>query len=182
MSYRTSVFDPALVVGQIVCLQSAHYISLSFVVVTLELLTGSRITLNHILHASELRTGTVMGWSLAAAFFLNAAVSAYFLLLIVQRAKLCLDFAATVHFFHLILTSLYSGGVPSSFFWWLVFVGCIVVMALAGEYLCMQRELLPIMVGSKGRGGGAAGSSGGGGGGAGNAIELQRLTREVEEH
>ncbi|KAJ1545515.1 hypothetical protein HK405_007868, partial [Cladochytrium tenue] len=148
MSYRSSTFDPALVVGQIVCLQSAYYLSLSVVVLALELVTGSPVTLDHLLLASELRTGTAMGWCLAGAFLLNAAISSFLLLLIVQRAKQCLDFSATIQLLHAALTTAYSGGLPRSSFWWGVAAIGVVVSALGGEFLCMRHELQPIAFGS----------------------------------
>lgn len=57
-----------------VSLQTLHYLSSSFIVLILELLTGSPVTLNHVLSYPELRTDTVFGWGLFFAFILNAAL------------------------------------------------------------------------------------------------------------
>jgi len=65
------------------------------------------------------------------------------LCLVVERAKKCLDFAATAHLLHLCCCYLY-GGVPSSWEWWAVNVMSLVLMALLGEFLCMRRELADI--------------------------------------
>ena len=64
--------------------------------------------------------------------------------LLVQRAKLCLDFSATLYFFHFLFTRWYSGQIPNTFSWWIIFIISIAALAVGGEYLCMQRELEPI--------------------------------------
>lgn len=66
--------------------------------------------------------------------------SGCFLCFIVERAKKCLDFAATVHVLHLLACTAYDGW-PSSWEWWGVNLASLVVMALSGEYLCMRREM-----------------------------------------
>lgn len=65
---------------------------------------------------------------------------------LVERAKKCLDFSATVYIIHLFICIIY-GGWPSSLTWWIVNGTGIAVMALLGEHLCMRRELqeIPIM-------------------------------------
>lgn len=69
--------------------------------------------------------------------------SALILCVIVERAKKCLDFAATFHLMHLLLCWQH-GGFPSSWEWWALNGGSLVGMALLGEYLCMKRELQDI--------------------------------------
>lgn len=81
---------------------------------------------------------------IANTIFLCFFCSAVYLLYIVQRAKLCLDFALTLHFFHLVIVSIHSKGFPSSFVWWLCFLISASITSLCGEYLCMQREMEPI--------------------------------------
>ncbi|KAJ3193129.1 hypothetical protein HK101_005386 [Irineochytrium annulatum] len=145
--FRLTVFDPAHVVSQIVCLQSVHYVSLSLIVLALEVLTGSSITLNHLLYYPEVTLDTVLGWSLCFAFVFNAVLCTLYLLYIVQRAKLCFDFTCTLHGFHVLLTAAYSGGFPNTFTWWFLNIVTLLTMSLGGEYLCMQQEMKPIMIG-----------------------------------
>ncbi|KAI9203780.1 integral membrane protein S linking to the trans Golgi network-domain-containing protein [Polychytrium aggregatum] len=147
-SYRLSSFDPILIVAQIVTLQCLYYLSLSLIIFVMELLTGSSVTIRHILGSSEIRTDTVLGWAIFFSFLLNSCIGSYSLLVVVQRAKLCLDFASTLHFFHLIICTLYSRQLPNSFLWWINFVLSLVGMSLGGEYLCMQMELRPITLGN----------------------------------
>jgi len=97
------------------------------------------------------------------------------LVVLVGRAKQCLDFAATVHAVHLVVCIAY-GGWPGSFYWWAVAVTSLIVMAVLGEYLCMKRELAPIALAgqdlSRPNGGGGGG---GGGGPRTDDIEMQDL-------
>lgn len=68
---------------------------------------------------------------------------AFFLCLVVERAKKCLDFAATTHLLHLWCCYQYAG-IPSSWEWWAINLMSLVLMALLSEFLCMRRELQDI--------------------------------------
>jgi protein SYS1 len=65
----------------------------------------------------------------------------------VVRSKLVPDFALTVHFIHLVLTSLYSHSIPYSLFWWSVQGASAAIMTLLGVWSCQWRELRPISFG-----------------------------------
>ncbi|KAI8618327.1 integral membrane protein S linking to the trans Golgi network-domain-containing protein [Chytriomyces sp. MP71] len=147
-SFRIHHFDPIYTVIQIVCYQSSGYLGLSLVVLMVESLTGSDITLDHLLNWHDVRLDTVLGWFISFAFLINAVLCSFPLLFIVQRTRQCLDFAATFYFFHLIFTSIYSGSVPTSPIWWLLVGACIGISTAGGEYLCYQKELEPIVVNS----------------------------------
>lgn len=68
-----------------------------------------------------------------------------YLLYLVERAKKCLDFSATLYIIHLFICVVY-GGWPSTFTWWLVNIAGLATMALLGEYLCIKRELREIPI------------------------------------
>ena len=72
----------------------------------------------------------------------NIYRSAY-LLLIVERAKKCLDFTVTMYIIHLFICLIY-GGLPSSIAWWVVNGIGAATMAVLGEWLCIRRELREI--------------------------------------
>ena len=63
---------------------------------------------------------------------------------VVERAKKCLDFAATAHILHFLGTIIYNQTFPASWTWWIVNVICLIIMSVLGEYLCMNRELQEI--------------------------------------
>ena len=71
--------------------------------------------------------------------------SAGFMLYVVERAKKCLDFAATLYIIHLFICIVY-GGWPASVTWWVVNITGLAIMALLGEYLCIRRELKEIPI------------------------------------
>ena len=75
--------------------------------------------------------------------------SAIFILLLVARSKLVLDFALTVHFIHLIVTSLYTHAIPANLFWWALQLCSATIMTCLGVWACQWRELRPINFGSK---------------------------------
>lgn len=70
------------------------------------------------------------------------------LVYLVERAKKCLDFCATLYIIHLFICTIY-GGWPASITWWVVNITSLVLMALLGEYLCMRRELQEIPISSR---------------------------------
>ena len=66
--------------------------------------------------------------------------------LIVQRSKLCLDFSCTYNFIHLIIVWIYSKQFPNNGFWWILFTASTLGLWFGGEYLCLQKELEPIIL------------------------------------
>ena len=71
------------------------------------------------------------------------------LLIAVEPAKKCFDFAFTTYFLHWAVTLFYSG-FPSSWSWWVVTALCVVIMSVGGEQLCMKIELSEINLGGAG--------------------------------
>lgn len=69
------------------------------------------------------------------------------LLLLISRSKLVPDFALTLHFLHLLTTSLYTRTLPTNLLWWLLQAGSAVVMVSLGVWACRYRELRPISFG-----------------------------------
>ncbi|KAH7297794.1 hypothetical protein KP509_25G013200 [Ceratopteris richardii] len=143
MFYGAMVWDPWLIVSQIVCMQCLSYLSLGLL---LWLLVGMHVpmfSLHYFFDYSTLTTFSFTGWCTIVAFLLNSIVGAAFLLLIVERNKKCLDFTVTVYIVHLFLCLIY-GGLPSTITWWLVNGMSVALMACLGEWLCLRRELREI--------------------------------------
>lgn len=144
--FVASGFDPALIVGQIVTMQALLYISLGAWLLLLNGLIGRPATavgLEHVFSAGALELSYPGSSVSLAAFFFNAIAGGGFLMLVVERAKKCLDFAATAHILHLLGCAMYDG-FPESWEWWVVTLASLIVMALLGEYLCMRREMRDI--------------------------------------
>ena len=71
-----------------------------------------------------------------------------FLLAIVQRSKLVLDFVLTLHGIHLLVTTLYTRSFPTNVLWWSLQLTNVALMAALGIWACQKRELAPISFGA----------------------------------
>ena len=69
------------------------------------------------------------------------------LLLLVSRSKLVPDFALTVHFVHLIVTSFYAKAIPTNLLWWALQAVSATLLVSLGIWACRYRELQPISFG-----------------------------------
>ncbi|CAG8602084.1 186_t:CDS:2, partial [Diversispora eburnea] len=122
------------------------------------------MSIYHLLDYREFRADTVLGWTIGFAWISNSVVGIYLLVRLIQRARLVLDFSLTLHFFHLLITSYYSGHVPTTFIWWALNVTTCCIMIFGGELYCMKKEMEPILLNEDGVGvnlgiGGGEGSS-----------------------
>jgi hypothetical protein len=144
--FRTTVWDPWLILAQIAALQSCYYTILCLVMLLIEALTGQDTALAHILDYRLYRGDNAFGWILGLGVMCCSLASMILLQYIVERARLCLDFVVTLHFIHLICTAYYSGHVPTTVFWWALNLASCCVMSISGEWACMRRELEPIML------------------------------------
>ena len=68
-------------------------------------------------------------------------LSVYSLYLLIQRPRLVLDFALTLIFNHLVLTTYYSSSVPTSLFFWAVLLAGCTGTVIVTEQLCVKREM-----------------------------------------
>jgi hypothetical protein len=67
--------------------------------------------------------------------------SIYPLYTLIRRPRMILDFALTLVFNHLVLTTYYSASLPTSLFFYLVlFIGAAISVIVA-EQLCVRREM-----------------------------------------
>jgi len=139
MFYGTMVWDPWLIVSQIICLQCLYYMSLGFF---MSFLVGTRVpwvSLIYLFDYSTLTITTFTGFCVAVSFLFSSLTGAGILLYLIERAKKCLDFSATLYIIHLFICILY-GGWPYSITWWVVNGTSLALMALLGEWLCVKRE------------------------------------------
>ena len=81
---------------------------------------------------------------------LTLVKSVIFLLLLIARSKLVPDFAFTIHFLHLVATSVYTRSVPRYVFWWGLQFASASLMTSLGIWSCQWRELQPINFGGSG--------------------------------
>lgn len=148
-SFITAKFDPVLILGQIVCMQALFYVSLGCFMLVLDAACGRQLTVVQILspRAASPASGGRTWWVPVGALFLAAIACSFGLVLVVGKARRCLDFSATVFIVHLVVASA-SHGVPvCCLAWWGSMIGSAILMAFVGEFLCMKRELRLIPIG-----------------------------------
>lgn len=76
----------------------------------------------------------------------------FYLYHIIRRPTYILDFALTLLFNHLILTTYYAASFPTSLFTWSIFILSAVVQIIWAEQLCIKREMRSnLSVGSWGK-------------------------------
>ncbi|KAF3960326.1 hypothetical protein CMV_014955 [Castanea mollissima] len=140
MFYGTAPWDPWLIVAQILCLQCLYYLSLGVFLTFLVGTRVSRMSLVYFFDYAAVTTSTVTGWCVITSFLLSSLAGAGIMLYLIERAKKCLDFSATVYIIHLFICIIY-GGWPSSITWWVLNGTGVAVMALLDE---TQQSVVPI--------------------------------------
>ncbi|KAI9801705.1 MAG: hypothetical protein M1833_002387 [Piccolia ochrophora] len=138
---------PLKIFTQIALLQTAYYVCASVLILFTTLVAGHRFTLDLVLSWRSLRGDTTVGWTLGLVWMLNSVISVVFLLLLIARSKLVLDFALTIHFLHLLITSLYTHSIPTNLLWWMLQAASAALMTSLGIWSCQWRELQPINFG-----------------------------------
>ncbi|KAF9482999.1 hypothetical protein BDN70DRAFT_874229 [Pholiota conissans] len=81
------------------------------------------------------------GWIIAFCWIVASCVDIYYLYKLIRRPRLILDFALTLVFIHLVLTTYYSAAIPTSLFFWLVLAAGAVLTIVTAEQLCVKREM-----------------------------------------
>ncbi|KAG9313220.1 integral membrane protein S linking to the trans Golgi network-domain-containing protein [Chiua virens] len=87
------------------------------------------------------RTDPIRGWVIAVSWMIASSADIYYLYTLIRRPRLILDFALTLLFNHLVLTTYYSASIPTSFFFWLVILAGSTWTVIIAEQLCVKREM-----------------------------------------
>ncbi|OQE47223.1 hypothetical protein PENCOP_c001G08177 [Penicillium coprophilum] len=141
---------PLKIVRKILLLQLAYYVCATVLILFTTAVYGAPFSLDLVFGWDSLRGDTTIGWMLGLVWLLNCFVSVIFLLIFVSRSKLVPDFALTIHFLHLIATTLYSHSLPSNLLWWGLQFASAAMMTFLGMWACQRRELEPIKFGGHG--------------------------------
>jgi len=140
---------PLKILSQIAILQVLYYVSGGALILFTVLVAGRAFSLDLIFSWQSLRGDTTVGWMLGLVWMLNAFIGAIALLFLISRSKFIPDFALTIHFLHLLITSLYSRSVPANWLWWALQICSASLMTTLGVYSCRWRELRPINFGGQ---------------------------------
>lgn len=159
--FYTSVWDPWLILLQIVTIQCLYYLSLGFCIwifcsflgyspFLALLFSPGMTTLKNVLGRLNILAVVLNGFAgYATNVRLSNFSSAFFLFYVVGRWKKCLDFVATLHIFHFIACIFYSRGFPYQWEWWLFHIIASIIQDILGEYLCAKNESREIRLGGQ---------------------------------
>jgi len=86
-------------------------------------------------------TDPMRGWIIAFCWIAASGADIYYIYHLIRKPRLILDFALTLVFNHLVLTTYYSASIPASLFFWLVMVAGSVLTVILAEQLCVRREM-----------------------------------------
>ncbi|KAK0611479.1 integral membrane protein S linking to the trans Golgi network-domain-containing protein [Immersiella caudata] len=154
-----SELQPLKILSQIAALQTLYYTTALILLLFTSLVAGTHFSLDLILGWSSARGDTTQGWITCFIWILDGGLfMAAAIVLLIGRSKLVLDFTLSLHAIHLIITTLYTGSLPSNTAWWLSMGGASTICILLATWGCRYRELKPISFG--GIGGGTAVASG----------------------
>ncbi|XP_022107521.1 protein SYS1 homolog [Acanthaster planci] len=143
-SFRSHVWDPVLLISQIVSMQCTFYVCYGFWLVLIDLILDNPRVLDQVFKYECLEFGSSKGRTIVAVYVLNSLTCALGLWVAVGRAKQCTDFALTVHMLHLVACWAYNRQFPHTLSWWLVNIVCVALMTVLGEFLCMRSEMKAI--------------------------------------
>lgn len=145
--YGSAVWDPTLIIAQIIAVQCCYWASLGMLIWLLVGPYVPKVTIYQFFDWRWISFHSFTGWMLVTANFCSAFSAAIALRVVVERAKKCLDFAVTLYMLHLAVVSFYSG-FPRDFQWWLVNGASLTLTAVMGEWLCIQKEMQDIPISS----------------------------------
>ncbi|TVY44131.1 Protein SYS1 [Lachnellula occidentalis] len=138
---------PLKILSQIVILQTIWYAAATALILFTVLVAGKSFSIDLVLSWRSLRGDTTVGWMLGLVWLLNSLFGVISILFFIARSKLVPDFALTLHFIHLVVTSLYSHSIPTNWLWWVLQVASASMMTSLGIWSCQWRELRPIHFG-----------------------------------
>ncbi|KAB8293288.1 hypothetical protein EYC80_007617 [Monilinia laxa] len=139
---------PLKILSQIIILQVLWYAIGTALILFTALVAGRVFSFDMVLSWRSLRGDTTVGWMLGFVWLLNSFIGVISLLLLVSRSKLIPDFALTIHFIHLLITTFYSDSLPRNWLWWTLQFASASLMTSLGVWSCQWRELRPINFGS----------------------------------
>nr|POF02295.1 protein sys1 [Quercus suber] len=138
---------PLRILTQIALLQLSYYGVALVLIVFTTFVAGQHPNAGVFLDWHNLRSDVTTGWTLGLCWMLDSLITVIPILLLIARSKLVLDFALTIHFINLLVTTLYTRAIPDTLYWWLVQICSAALMTSLGMWACQWRELQPMMFG-----------------------------------
>ncbi|KAL6870413.1 integral Golgi membrane transport protein [Trichoderma novae-zelandiae] len=153
--------QPLKIAAQIATLQALYYFAALVLLLFTTLVAGMPFSFDLILTWDRVRGDTTQGWLIAFIWLLNGGFCmSVAIVILIARSKLVPDFALTIHFLHLLLTSLYTRSLPRNSMWWLTMAASSAAAVGLGMWGCRYRELQPVFfLGGRILGSGTSGGS-----------------------
>jgi len=143
MGFRYYVFDPPLIIAQIIALQALYYFALGLLVYAVSFVNGAPVSLALLFSAKAARS-----WWTYFSFTSASVVAGGLIGWLVSRAKQSMDFASTLQIIHFTFTCIYDGALPRYSSWWVLSVICVIIITTVGEYVSMNIDTVDITVSS----------------------------------
>ncbi|OTA05543.1 Integral membrane protein Sys1 [Trichoderma parareesei] len=161
-----SELQPLKIAAQIATLQALYYLAALVLFLFTTLVAGMPFSFDLIFTWDRVRGDTTQGWLMAFVWLLDGGFCmSVAIVILIARSKLVPDFALTIHFLHLLLTTLYTRSLPRNSMWWLTMAASSAAAVGLGMWGCRYRELQPVfflggrILGSGTSSGGAGSSS-----------------------
>ncbi|KIV81964.1 hypothetical protein PV11_04110 [Exophiala sideris] len=139
---------PLKIVRSILLLQLFYYAAASVLILFTTLVLGQKFSLALVLDWHSVRGDTTVGWTVGFLWVVDGFLVVIPILLLIARSKLVPDFALTIHFIHLIITSFYTKSIPTNLLWWSLEAASAALTISLGVWACRYRELQPISFGT----------------------------------
>ncbi|KAF4126120.1 protein SYS1 [Geosmithia morbida] len=140
-----SELQPVEIACQIATLQALYYVAAVVLFVLTTLLAGASFDLGIVLGWDRVRGDTTQGWVMSFVWILDGGICMPIaIVLLIARSKLVPDFALTIHFLHLLITTAYTRSLPRHSLWWLTMAGSSALCVVLGMWACRYRELQPV--------------------------------------
>ncbi|KAK3191978.1 hypothetical protein K4F52_002021 [Lecanicillium sp. MT-2017a] len=154
--------QPLRTAAQIAIIQSLYYVVALVLVLFTALVAGMPFSFNLILGWDMVRGDTTQGWLMSFIWIFDGGFCmAVAIVILIARSKLVPDFALTVHFLHLVATTLYTHSLPQHSMWWFCMIVSSALSVGLATWGCRYRELQPVFFGGRilGAGDGASAAS-----------------------
>ncbi|KAH7821451.1 putative Integral membrane protein S linking to the trans Golgi network [Monocercomonoides exilis] len=144
-SFRADIFDPPLLILQIITILCGWYFCQGIAYLGLAFLfkKPNIITLQDFMQHDDFSFSTRIGWIKILTLLIGSLLSCGLYPIVVQKSKKCWDFAISACFLDIII-ALPFGGFPTSPSWWISHLITLCLLILIAEFLCAYFESKPI--------------------------------------
>ncbi|ODV91501.1 hypothetical protein CANCADRAFT_71760 [Tortispora caseinolytica NRRL Y-17796] len=139
--------NPLKIFGQIVLIQCFYYLSAGIMIAFMCSVMKETFTLDLLFGWRQL-DGTRYSDVLRLIWLIESAFVAMFIMVVVRRSRLILDFTLTTYILAILVCCLFSGAAPASVAYWAIQVADIAISLLLGTWAARQYELRDEFFGS----------------------------------